>query len=125
VAQDSSRATLAPLLKKEDGLLDWKLPAEEIRNRVRGLTPWPGACGFLDGKLLKILETEVVPGEGEPGVFYQSGKNVLDVGTGNGLLRFIRIQPEGKKPMTAGEFLRGHREIAGKKFSEPNTPLRH
>jgi methionyl-tRNA formyltransferase len=125
VAQDSSRATPAPLLKKEDGLLDWKLPAEEIRNRVRGLTPWPGARGFLDGKLLKILETEVVPGEGEPGVFYQNGKNVLDVGTGNGLLRLIRIQPEGKKPMTAGEFLRGHREIAGKKFSEPNTPPRH
>ncbi|HLE40029.1 MAG TPA: methionyl-tRNA formyltransferase [Nitrospirota bacterium] len=125
VAQDSSRATLAPLLKKEEGLLDWKLPAEEIHNRVRGLTPWPGAYGFLDGKLLKILETEIVPGKGEPGVFYQNGKNALDVGTGNGLLRIIRIQPEGKKPMTAGEFLRGHRGIAGKKFSEPNTPLRH
>jgi methionyl-tRNA formyltransferase len=124
VAQDSSRATLAPLLKKEDGLLDWKLPAEEIRNRVRGLTPWPGAYGFLDGKLLKILETEVVPGEGEPGVLYQNSKNVLDVGTGNGLLRIIRIQPEGKKIMAAEEFLRGHRDIAGKKFSGPNTPLR-
>ncbi len=115
--QDSSRATLAPLLKKEHGLLDWTLPAEEIRNLVRGLTPWPGAYAFLDGKLLKILETEVVPGKGEPGVLYQDSKNVLDIGTGNGLLRIIRIQPEGKKPMTAGEFLRGHRGLEGKKFN--------
>lgn len=119
VGQDSSRATPAPLLKKEDGLLDWKLPVQDIRNRVRGLTPWPGAYGFLDGKMIKIFETEVVPGEGEPGMLYQNGRNVLDVGTGSGLLRLIRIQPEGKKPMTAGEFLRGHRGVAGKKFSGP------
>ncbi len=125
VPQDSSVATLAPLLKKEDGLLDWKSPAEEIHNRVRGLNPWPGAYGFLEGKTIKMLETEVVPGEGEPGVIYQGSKGLLDVGTGNGLLRIIRIQPEGKKVMTAEEFLRGHRGLAGKKFSEPNKPLRH
>jgi len=120
VAQDSSKATMAPLLKKEDGLLDWKLPAEEIHNRVRGLNPWPGAYGFLDGKMLKILETEVVPGEGEPGVIYQDSKGVFDIGAGNGLVRIIRIQPEAKKPMTAGEFLRGHRGVEGKKFSGPD-----
>jgi methionyl-tRNA formyltransferase len=125
VPQDSSRATLAPLLKKEDGLIDWKLPAQEIHDRIRGLSPWPGAYSFLDGKMIKILETEVVPGKDEPGMLYQNSKNVLDIGTGSGLLRIIRIQPEGKKVMAAEEFLRGHRGIAGKKFSEPNTPLRH
>lgn len=125
VPQDSSLATLAPLLKKEDGLIDWKLPSQEIHNRVRGLNPWPGTYGFLDGKMIKILETDIVPGQGEQGALYQGGKTELDVGTGSGLLRIIRIQPEGKKAMDAEEFLRGHRGIAGKKFSGPNTPLKH
>jgi methionyl-tRNA formyltransferase len=114
--QDSSQATLAPLLKKEDGLIDWKLPAEEIHNRVRGLTPWPGAYGNLDGKLIKIAGSEVAAGSGEPGKLYQEDDNTLTVGTGSGRLRILAIQPEGKKSMTAAEFLRGHRGVAGKKF---------
>ncbi len=124
VKQDDSKATLAPILKKEDGLINWSLSAAEIHNRVRGLSPWPGAYGFLDGKLVKILESEFLPDSGEPGAIYQTSKAAVDVGAGNGLLRILRIQPEGKKPMTAGEFLRGHRGVAGKKFSGPNKPLR-
>jgi methionyl-tRNA formyltransferase len=117
VQQDHSKATLAPLLKKEEGLIDWKLTAAEIHNRVRGLSPWPGAYTFLGGKLVKLIETEVAAGSGEPGVIYQSTKAALDVGTGGGLLRILRIQPEGKKIMTAAEFLRGHRGVSGKKFT--------
>ena len=114
--QDHARATMAPLLKKEDGLIDWKQPAAVISNRVRGLSPWPGAYGFLEGKLIKVLETESAPGKGEPGALHVQGRDVLAAGTGMGMLRIHAVQPEGKKPMTAAAFLRGYRNIAGKKF---------
>jgi methionyl-tRNA formyltransferase len=116
VPQDGSRATLAPLLKKGDGLIDWNLSAREIHKRIRGLSPWPGAYSYLDGKMVKIIASEVVAGSGEPGSLHEQDKKTLDVGTGSGMLRILSIQPEGKKPMTAAEFLRGHRGIAGKKF---------
>jgi len=115
--QDNSRATLAPLLKKKDGLIDWKLPAVDINNRIRGLSPWPGAYTFLDGITIKIIAAEAVSGTGEPGLLYEKDMHTLDTGTGIGLLRIVCIQPEGKRPMTAGDFLRGHRGLAGKKFS--------
>ena len=121
VAQDESKATLATLLKKEDGLVDWTLPAADIRNRVRGFSPWPGAYTFLDGSMIKILETEVLPGKGEPALLHQGADNTLEVGTGRGLLRILRIQPAGKKPMHAADFLRGHRGIDGKKFQITST----
>ena len=117
VAQDGTKATSAPLLKKGDGLIDWTLSAREIHNRVRGLSPWPGAYTYLDRKTLKIIATGVLDGAGEPGLLYERDKNTLETGTGNGLLRILSIQPEGKKPMTAGEFMRGHRGINGKKFT--------
>jgi len=117
VAQDGSQATVAPLLKKEDGVIDWSRPSIDIHNRVRGFSPWPGAYTFLDGKIVKIIASETVNGTGEPGRLYERDKNTLEVGTGNGLLRIVSMQPEGKKPMTAGEFLRGHRGMKEKKFS--------
>jgi methionyl-tRNA formyltransferase len=115
-AQDGAKATMAPLLKKENGLIDWELAAVEIHNRARGLSPWPGAYSFLDNKLVKIITTEVIPGNGEAGLLYARDKAVLEAGTGSGLLRILSLQPEGKKPMTAAEFLRGHRGVAGRKF---------
>jgi methionyl-tRNA formyltransferase len=116
VSQNGSKATTAPLLKKEDGLIDWKLPAVDIHSRVRGFSPWPGAYTLLDGSMIKILETEVQLGEGECAAIYQGAQNTLEVGTGKGLLRILKIQPAGKKPMSAADFLRGHREIKGGKF---------
>ena len=116
VAQDVSKATLAPPLKKGDGLIDWSLSAGAIHNRIRGLSPWPGAYGYVDGKIIKIITSAAVAGTGEPGLMYERDKITLEVGTGSGMLRIMSIQPEGKKPMTAAEFLRGHRGIAGKKF---------
>jgi methionyl-tRNA formyltransferase len=121
VTQDNGKASMAPLLKKEDGLIDWTMSAREIHNRVRGLFPWPGAHGNLDGKIIKILGTEVAEGAGEPGELYEHGKDSLVIGTGSGLLRIVSIQPEGKKPMSAAEFLRGHRGVAGKKFNSKST----
>jgi methionyl-tRNA formyltransferase len=117
VAQDASRATLAPLLKKEDGLIDWKLPALAIHSRIRGLSPWPGAYSYLDGKMIKVITADVVAGSGEPGSLHEQDKKTLDAGTGSGMLRLLVIQPEGKKPMTAAEFLRGHRGVGGKQFA--------
>jgi methionyl-tRNA formyltransferase len=116
-AQDNSKATLAPLLKKKDGLIDWTWSAVEIHNRVRGLSPWPGAYTYVEGKMLKIVESEVIAGKGEPGVVSESEKDTLAVGTGSGLLRIVRVQPEGRTSMTAGDFLRGHRGVAGKTLS--------
>ena len=116
VPQDNGKASMAPLLKKDDGLIDWTMSARELHNRVRGLSPWPGAHGYLDGKLIKILGTDVAEGSGEPGVLYEQGRDGLAIGTGSGLLRIVSIQPEGKKPMSAAEFLRGHRGSVGKKF---------
>ena len=117
VPQDGMKATMAPLLKKGDGLIDWHLSAQEIHNRVRGLSPWPGAFSFLDNNMVKIIATGVLDGTGEPGSLYERDKNTLVAGTGSGLLRILSIQPEGKKPMTAGEFMRGHRGLIGKKFT--------
>ena len=122
VAQDGTKATMAPLLKKTDGLIDWGLSALEIHNRVRGLAPWPGAYSYLDGQMVKIITTGVLEGAGEPGMLYEKDKNTLEAGTVSGLLRILSIQPEGKKPMTAGEFMRGHRGINGKKFSKTVHP---
>jgi methionyl-tRNA formyltransferase len=116
-AQDDSKATIAPLLKKKDGLIDWMREAVEIHNRVRGLSPWPGAYTYLEGKMIKIVESEVMPGKREPGILSEEAKDTLAVGTGSGLLRIVRIQPEGRTSMPASDFLRGHRGLAGKKLS--------
>ena len=118
VAQDGTKATMAPLLKKGDGLIDWDLSAGEIHNRVRGLAPWPGAFCYLDAKIVKIIATKVLDGNGEPGRLYERDANTLEAGTGSGLLRILSIQPEGRKPMTAGEFMRGHRGMNGRKFTK-------
>ncbi len=114
--QDDAKATMAPLLKKEDGLIDWTMPADAIHSRVRGLSPWPGAFTFLNGKMIKIMASEIVAGSGEPGRLVAKDDATLDVGTGRDLLRIVTIQPEGKKPMPAADFLRGHRGLEGEKF---------
>ncbi len=114
--QDHVKATPAPPLTKADGRIDWTAAAGEIRNRVRGLTPRPGAYTYLDGKIVKVLETEAIAGSAEPGRITSPERDSIAVGTGSGLLRLVMLQPEGKKPMTAAEFLRGHRNIQGKKF---------
>ena len=85
---------------------------------MRGLFPWPDAYSFLDGKMIKILTTEVTAGQGDAGLLYQRGRDILEAGTGCGLLRILSVQPEGKKSMTIAEFMHGHRGLAGKKFEQ-------
>lgn len=108
--QDHSLATYAPILKKEDGRIDWTKGAEEIRNQVRGMNPWPGTYTFLEGRLLKIWDVDIVEGNGgKPGRINQAGKTGFIVSTGKHSLLIKELQLEGKSRTTSMDFLQGHR----------------
>lgn len=116
-AQDASMATMAPLLKKTDGLLDWGQPAKVLHNRVRGLFPWPGAYTTARGKTLKIIEAVVHPApalpKGTPGSVLIADPEALLVQTGEGVLQILRAQPEGKKVQSPAELVAGRLLQAG------------
>jgi len=116
VPQEESQVTLARKLTKADGRVDWALPAEQIRNRLRGFSPWPGAYTALpNGALLKIHEAVVEPGAGgvEPGTILEAEGSRLLVAAGKGALRLMKVQPAGKKAMEAAAFLCGARLQTG------------
>ncbi|MFA5388404.1 MAG: methionyl-tRNA formyltransferase [Candidatus Omnitrophota bacterium] len=114
IAQDNSRATYAPKLKKEEGLIDWNSGAEEISNKIRAFTPWPGCYTHLNKKILKIWKASPLadPGQGslKPGDMLKAGKNGILIKTGNGVLKIEELQLEGSRRMTAEEFLAGHKQ---------------
>jgi len=104
--QDNSQASYAPILKREDGRIDWKLPAREIFNRIRGFQPWPGGYGFFRGLRFQIWKARIanvmlLPGE------VKAENRRLYVGCGEGSLELIEVQSEGKKRMAASAFLNG------------------
>ena len=118
VPQDDSLATLAPILKKEDGLIDFSRSAEEIHNRLRGFQPWPGAYTQFRGKNLKIISARVA--ENAPpldgGSLRMSGDKLL-AGCGEGTaLELLQVQPEGKKAMSARDFISGYRPTEGERL---------
>jgi methionyl-tRNA formyltransferase len=98
----------APLLRKEDGHMPWSKPAGKLYNFIRGMHPWPGAFTFLEGLRLRILRARVSEGEGEPGVIQHVSKESFSVGSGEGILEIRELQPEGKRAMSAAQFLSGH-----------------
>ena len=106
--QDESQVTLAPMLSKELPPLDWTRSAQQLHDQVRGLTPWPSATAQIKGVRCKILKTAVEDRKGTPGVLLEGGKNGILAACGEGSLRILELQPDGKKPMTAGDFLSGH-----------------
>jgi len=112
--QPAEGVTIARLVEKEDGRMDWVRPAVELERRVRAFVPWPGAWTQLGPQLLKIWRTEVVPGTGAPGTVL-AAHGTLDVATGEGALRLVELQPEGKRRMSAAEFLSGHRLKEGER----------
>ncbi|MEW6442304.1 MAG: methionyl-tRNA formyltransferase [bacterium] len=119
VRQDHSKATLAPILRKSDGEIAWSLSAEEIRTRIRGLDPWPGAYTHLrDRRLLLWKSTVVESGRfaGSPGEVLEISAQGLLVATGQDVLRVTGLQLEGGRRMTVGEFLRGHEIEPGQKL---------
>lgn len=113
IPQDHSRATYAPMLKKEDGIIDWRKSSEEIRNLVRGTLPWPGAYTFMDGKNLKIHRAKISGGKGKPGEVVLSEPATLRVATGDGSLDIAELQIEGGKKLSVESFLMGRRIPAG------------
>jgi methionyl-tRNA formyltransferase len=114
--QDDSRSSYAPMLKKEDGLIDWKRPAAAIHNQVRGLYPWPGAFTHLDGEVLKIADTRIADTSGNPGEILVLENSGVVVACGEGALQIRRLQLPGKKMLPAADFLRGVKLKVGQKL---------
>ena len=104
--QDESQVVEVRKLTKEDGKIDWSLPAEIIRNRIRAFDPWPGSfCTLPNGEALKVWQAELEKESGDPGDLLD---DQLLVATGSEALRLVEIQPLGKKRMPASSFLNGH-----------------
>jgi methionyl-tRNA formyltransferase len=117
--QDESQVTFARKLEKEDGRVDWSLPAETIRNRLRGFAPWPGTYTFLPGgALLKIHEAKTESGAAgaAPGTILEATGAGPLIATGAGALRLTMVQPAGKKSMLGAAFLCGHRLRTGERL---------
>jgi methionyl-tRNA formyltransferase len=108
--QNSAEATYAPVLKKEDGLIDWTLPAGQINNRIRGFQPWPGCYTHFRGRLLHVWRARVSGAvSGEPGSLHPS-KTGITVACGEGTaLELVEIQLEGGRRMDAAAFRNGRR----------------
>ncbi len=106
--QDESLATYAKKLSKDEALVDWSRPAVELDRMVRAFDPWPVAQTRLGQASLRVWGSEL-PGGGAsgaaPGHVIRTGKAGIDVATGDGLLRITRLQPPGKRPMSAADFL--------------------
>ncbi|MDA0206322.1 MAG: methionyl-tRNA formyltransferase, partial [Acidobacteria bacterium] len=115
--QDDAESTYAPIMKREDGLVDWNLPAQEIYNRVRGFSPWPGAYTFFRGKRFHIHRALVAPGHATPATMVVEG-SVLKIGCGEGLLQALEVQLEGKRAMATEDFVNGYRPAVDEKLSD-------
>lgn len=125
-AQDHGEATYAPLLKKEDGRIDWVQTAKEIFDRMRGFAPWPGACTSFRGQTCHLWG-EPIPGQNgkdqinaksevAPGTLFIE-KNELHVACGGAtILRVLTLKVEGRKQVSAAEFANGARLMAGERF---------
>lgn len=112
-AQTHAEASYAPKLKKSDGRIDWSMTAVELGNRIRGFNPWP-CCYFIMPQpkplRVRVLESRVEPGTqaSQPGKILQAGGEGPLIGTGTQALRLLKVQPEGRKPMSGASFLSGH-----------------
>ena len=118
IPQDSDLASYAPKLKKEESLIDWEMPANNILNKIRGLTPWPGTHTLFNGKRLGILKSEVVKGEpsDRSGYIERITDSGIEVGTGENRLKITELKPEGKKAMPVKSFLSGYKINPGDKL---------
>ncbi len=119
--QNEALATYCKELSREEGEIDWRLPAIEVWRRVRAFQPWPGCYSRWQGKQLKIIEATPLPGKEEVGIGQVVALSAtlkepglaFGVGTGDGILGILQVQLEGKRAMSAAEFLRGQRHLIG------------
>ncbi|HET9284523.1 MAG TPA: methionyl-tRNA formyltransferase [Candidatus Angelobacter sp.] len=117
--QDDSHATLAPILTKEDGLVDFNRTAQEIHNRLRGFQPWPGAYTQFRSKNLKFIGVQQTDMEAtnHPGTLSVFGDKQLYVSCGgSSMLRLLTLQPEGKKALSDREFINGYHPEQGERL---------
>jgi methionyl-tRNA formyltransferase len=110
VPQDHTQATYAPLLKKNDGIMDWKAPARFLEAFIRGMTPWPGAFTFHGKKRLKIFRAKTIWADASdlPGTVIKGFPDELWIATGKGVLAILEIQGESGKRLLTKDFLRGY-----------------
>ena len=116
VAQDHAAATLAPILRKEDGAVDWSRSACALHDLARGFAPWPSAFTFLGPMRLKLHRTQIADEHTQhatPGQILSADRTGLVVACGRGSLRLLELQAEGARRMSAADFLAGHRLEAG------------
>jgi len=114
--QDDAQATLAPILKKEDGLIDFSWPADKTLHRMRGFQPWPGAYSKFRGKNLQLWKAVLCEQALSPGEL-NIERDRLVVGCGQGTaIEILELQLEGKKRSSAADFIRGYRPLAGERL---------
>jgi methionyl-tRNA formyltransferase len=124
IEQDRSLASKAPRLKKEDGLIDWSRSAQEIKNQVRAMRPWPRAVTFwhrAEGEPLRlnvdrVAVVDAVGADAASAGIVVVAADRLIVAAGDGALELLEVQPAGKRAMSTNDFLRGNRVQAGDDF---------
>ncbi len=115
--QDHDAATLAPIMKRDDGLIYWRMPAVAIVIGIRGFMPFPTAFTFLQGKRVTFWKAAILEGEPrEPGTVASAFGDELTIACGGSLLVVIEIQPEGKRSMSVRDFLNGSKVTVGTRF---------
>lgn len=116
--KQSGGAAYAPIIKKEDGLVNWSKTAAELSNFVRGMHPWPGAYCYLNGEMIKLISVKAIAGSGMAGRIEKAHDGEFIAGTGSGLLSMVELQPQNKKVMPAMAFLQGRNINEGMYFDE-------
>jgi methionyl-tRNA formyltransferase len=120
-AQDNSQASYAPSIKKEEGLIDWELPASQIYNRIRAFDPWPGTYTRFRGRLCHIWGRPAKSSSGakkaQCGAILQHGQTVLVACGQNSWLELESVRPEGRKRVTPAEFVNGARLTSDDRFT--------
>jgi methionyl-tRNA formyltransferase len=114
--QDNSAATLAPILKKEDGKISFERTADEICNRLRGFQPWPGAFTSFRGKNLQVTQAKAMKRTIPPGELFPENDHLLAGCSAQTCLEILELQPEGKKRMQAKDFIHGYHPKSGEKL---------
>lgn len=117
--QPEDGATLAPMLEKTHGRIDWAQPAQVVHDLIRGMNPWPGGHTTLAGKTIRVHSSRIADPAATgaaPGLVYLADKQGVFVGTGTGTLELLQVQPEGKRAMTAAEWVNGRGVKAGDSF---------
>ena len=116
--QNDAEATYAGMISKADGFTDFNEPAEQIERKIRAFIEWPACYSYIDGQQVKFYKAEVIDEEpdGEPGTVSSTDKKSYFINCGSGKLRVLEQQLQGKKRMSAGDFMRGHKLSTGDRF---------